>query len=125
MALYDRFVACIGSAPPAFPLVPPVRSFVVPPPRSTVPVAGLSLLVMSCDVMSCRRLLAYLCFFVLFFVVLILESDVTFQHAVETGITDFIAQVGSWVHGIRAAASRPRVSGVSVRFVLVLLLLLM
>lgn len=47
-----------------------------------------------------RRLVAYLCFFLLFFCILILESDVTFQHGVETGITDFINQV---LHGAHAA----------------------
>ncbi|CAN0038736.1 unnamed protein product, partial [Ectocarpus sp. 8 AP-2014] len=40
-----------------------------------------------------RRLVAYLVFFLLFFGILILESDVTFQHSVETGITKFINQV--------------------------------
>ncbi|CAM9809878.1 unnamed protein product, partial [Ectocarpus sp. 13 AM-2016] len=40
-----------------------------------------------------RRLVAYLVFFLLFFGILILESDVTFQHSVETGMKKFINQV--------------------------------
>ncbi|CAM9190012.1 unnamed protein product, partial [Hapterophycus canaliculatus] len=40
-----------------------------------------------------RRFLAYVCFFLLFFAVLILESDVSFQHSVESSIMDFINQV--------------------------------
>eukprot|EP00903_Cladosiphon_okamuranus_P014277 g13260.t1 len=42
-----------------------------------------------------RRLVAYLCFFLLFFGILIMESDVTLQHSVEMGMTDFINQVTS------------------------------
>ncbi|CAN0259915.1 unnamed protein product, partial [Ectocarpus sp. 12 AP-2014] len=40
-----------------------------------------------------------LVFFLLFFGILILESDVTFQHSVETGITKFINQVTSGPDG--------------------------
>ncbi|CAN0143717.1 unnamed protein product, partial [Ectocarpus fasciculatus] len=45
------------------------------------------------------RLVAYLVFFLLFFGILILESDVTFQHSVETGITKFINQITSGPDG--------------------------